>query len=95
MSMTKEEVIAKLKDGLVSLEFEKVDGTIRPMVATLAEHVIPPRPPVNFDPNVQATKRTKNESALAVWDMDVAEWRSFRWDKLRWFDGVDLPNGVQ
>lgn len=91
--MTRDEIIAKLKDGLVSLEFEKADGTIRPMIATLDENILPPKPPL--DSGIPEQTKKKAETALAVWDMDVASWRSFRWDKLRYFDGEELPNGVQ
>jgi hypothetical protein len=89
--MTREEVIAKLKEGFVSIEFEKTDGTVRPMVATLDEAVLPPAKPLAPG----ETPKKKADTALAVWDMDAAGWRSFRWDKLRFVDGVDLPNGIQ
>jgi hypothetical protein len=90
--MTRDEVIAKLKEGLISLEFEKADGTIRPMIATLSEDMVPPSKP---DGNGAGNDRKKSTTAQAVWDIDVAEWRSFRWDKLRHVDGVDTPNGIQ
>ena len=35
--MTREDIIAKLKEGFVSIEFDKVDGTRRVMLATLQE----------------------------------------------------------
>lgn len=88
--MTREEVIAKLKEGFVSIEFEKADGTVRPMVATLDEAILPP--PTPSAPGQQTKK--KSDTALAVWDMDAAGWRSFRWSNLRFVDGVDLPNGI-
>jgi hypothetical protein len=93
MSITREDIIAKLKEGFVSIEFEKADGTMRPMLATLSESVLPPQPPT--ETITEEEKKKRADTALAVWDMDVASWRSFRWDKLRYFDGVDLPNGVQ
>jgi len=89
--MTREEVLALLNEGHISIEFEKADGSIRPMIATLSEEIIPKNP----NGMQSGTERKKPTTSCAVWDMDVAEWRSFRWDKLRYVDGVELPNGIQ
>jgi hypothetical protein len=92
--MTRDEVITKLKEGFVSIEFDKVDGTRRVMLATLDEIHLPPVAPAS-DNGETVKVRPKPTTSLAVFDMDAADWRSFRWDKLRYVDGVDLPNGVQ
>ena len=67
---------------------------MRDMIATLQEGIMPPKAP-SGEAGVEGQPRKKADSACAVWDIDAAGWRSFRWDKLRAFDGVDLPNGVQ
>jgi hypothetical protein len=92
--MTREDIIAKLKEGFVSIEFDKVDGTRRVMLATLQEESLPPVRPESDNADAVKTRPTPTTS-LAVFDMDAADWRSFRWDRLRYVDGVDLPNGVQ
>lgn len=90
--MTRDEVLTQLRSGLIAIEFEKADGTMREMIATLEEGTVPPKEPVGGDAEA---KRKQADTACAVWDVDAAGWRSFRWDKLRLFDGVDLPNGIQ
>lgn len=90
--MTREEVLSALRSGLIAIEFEKKDGTMREMVCTLEEGTVPYSEPKGGN---DEDKRKQADTACAVYDIDSAGWRSFRWDKLRVFDGVDLPNGVQ
>ena len=84
--LNREQIVNKLKEGVVSLSFEKVDTTQREMTATLDETFI--------EYQGSGKDKKKSEDVLAVWDMDKNAWRSFRWSKLRFFDGTDLPNGV-
>lgn len=86
--MNREQVISKLKEGLINIEFQKVDGTLRPMVATLSEEFITPPQ----DPAKTTTATKKSDAALAVWDFDASGWRSFRWDLLKKVDGEDFVN---
>ena len=66
-----------LKVGPVTLTFEKADGTLREMQASLESGVIVE--------SVKKTDRTKkpNDDVCSVWDIEKQQWRSFRWDKLR------------
>lgn len=92
--MNRSEIVDKLKDGYVDIVFEKVNGTTRFMRATLSSILIP-QEPVEVKEEKEAKARKPNENALAVWDSEANGWRSFRWDKLREFNGVKLPNGVE
>lgn len=67
-----------LRVGPVTVTFEKSDGTLREMRATLESNVI-------VETREKKTDRVKkpNPDVCAVWDMEKQEWRSFRWDKLR------------
>jgi len=63
-----------LEHNIVTVTFNKVDGTERVMQCTLMEDVIPSAIP---------TKETKeprpvNANVLNVWDIDKRDWRSFR-----------------
>ena len=89
--MTREEARALLAEGPVSLEFVKVDGTPRPMIATLSDTVLPA---YELKEAEERKERKKSGDSLAVWDVDSAGWRSFRWENIRVFDGVDYPNGI-
>lgn len=67
-------------DGIKDLcvTFTKKDGTERQMRCTLSESVIP----VDKYPK-DGTGSTVAGSALRVFDTDVQEWRSFRWDSIK------------
>lgn len=66
-----------LSQMTVRLKFVKKDGSIREMNCTLSESVIP----VELKP--KGSKRVINNGVLAVYDVDVGEWRSFRYDSLK------------
>jgi hypothetical protein len=65
-----------LKQGEAIVEFTKANGQHRVMRCTLQESVIPP-----YSEKGTPTKVPSGET-LAVWDLDVSEWRSFRYDKI-------------
>ena len=67
-----------LKDGEVNVTFFKADGTIREMRCTLEETQLP-----KIEVKEGATPRKRSEDALAVFDLDKNEWRSFRYDKIK------------
>ena len=54
--------------------FTKKDGTERIMKCTLQEEYLP---------ETVGGERKKNEDSLAVYDLDVEGWRSFRWDSVK------------
>lgn len=65
-----------LKTNVMQLEFVKVDGSTRNMIATLIDEKI-----VKYERKTEAVKEV-NESVLAVFDLQKKEWRSFRLDSL-------------
>lgn len=91
MVTTKSEVIQKLKVGIAQLSFYKKDGSIRDMVATLDENLIPASTK-STDSSTDARK--KNDSVLSVWDTQADGWRSFQWSGLISVDGVPYKEGV-
>lgn len=66
-----------LKDGPVNLKFEKKDGSIREMNATLKSGMV-----VEYEKKTDKEK-VINEEVMAVFDLDKQEWRSFRLDSLK------------
>ena len=72
----------KIKDllhtGPCMVQFTKVDGTKRSMKCTLAGELIP------APTEEKKTDRVKKENpdVLAVWDLEKAGWRSFRFDAI-------------
>lgn len=78
-SLVGQEVLKmELKQGVVTVVFEKQDGTDRTMQCTLSEDIVPP-----LDTTAVARKRMANPDVLAVWDTENNGWRSFRFDSIK------------
>lgn len=70
-----------LLNGIISVVFEKADGTIREMNCTLSPSEMPPQ--LLTEVQNAAKVRTENPDLLAVWDVDANGWRSFNVSKVR------------
>ena len=78
--MNRQELKERLGVGVVKIAFEKADGTLREMNATLDPQVLPE--PVASDDEINRN-RAPTEEVQVVWDIDANGWRSFRWDRLK------------
>jgi hypothetical protein len=65
-----------LKMHETTVTFTKKDGTERKMICTLAESKIP------SEKTPKNTGKAKSEDAIAVFDIEKQDWRSFRWDSV-------------
>ena len=83
--MNREEMIDALKRDVCRVTFKKVNGDTRLMYCTLNHAFLPENDRMvnqaGFEP-----KKQVNEKVLAVWDIDVKAWRSFRIDSVTHFD---------
>jgi len=70
-------LIGLLKERPIELKFEKKDGSIRDMTATLKEDLVIP-----YEKKTEKEKAI-NEDILPVFDVSKQEWRSFRLDFLK------------
>lgn len=72
----------QLQNGVVTVVFEKKDGTERTMRATLSDMFVPQ---VLSEYEGQEAKPHKqlNDSVQSVWDIDAGQWRSFRLDSVK------------
>lgn len=75
---TRENVLQKLRTGEATVRFTKVDGTERTMRCTLQESQIPS----DKLPKGESQTSSVAGSAIRVFDLDKAEWRSFRVDSI-------------
>lgn len=66
-----------LQSDVLTVNFEKKDGTLREMRCTLMESKIPNEKKPN------GVGKTKSDDALPVFDVEKQEWRSFRFDSIR------------
>lgn len=74
MVTSTKEFVEKMENHIMKIEFEKLDGAIRQMIATRCHDVIPEEhhPKSGFNPvDEEAT-------SVAVFDMQVCGWRSVR-----------------
>ena len=83
MVMDKSNVITLMKEGVVTVEFTKVNGDYRKMEATLQ----PERMPEVVAEIEEKAPKKKSDTSLSVWDVNAEGWRSFRWDKLQTVNG--------
>lgn len=76
----------QLQSGIVTVVFEKVDGTIRSMQCTLNSEFMPPQ--LLTEQQEAAKIRNENADLLAVWDVENNGWRSFHVSKVKHVLGV-------
>ena len=72
----------QLENGVVTVVFEKKDGTERTMRATLSDLYVP-QVLSEYDDHVPKNARQINDSVQSVWDIDAGGWRSFRLDSVK------------
>ena len=76
------ELKQQLSDNVVTVVFEKKDGTTRTMRCTLLAEYLPTKL-VPEGPQLLQEARVENENVLSVWDLDNGGWRSFRIDSIK------------
>lgn len=78
MTKTPDEIrnLLRTVDTGITVVFEKTDGSLRTMKATLFPELIPTVPESN-------NPRKQSEAAIRVFDLDKKEWRSFRFDSVK------------
>ena len=69
-------ILSVLKTNILTVEFKKKDGTLRTMNCTLAEDKVG-----TYEKKTDKVK-TSNIETCPVFDTDISEWRSFRYDSL-------------
>ena len=72
------ELIEKLKQGTITVKFNKLNGEFREMTCTLQESLLPEPAKVQSKQN---NKEPKPET-LSVWDVNAKGWRAFRIEKI-------------
>ena len=83
--MTKSEMAVELRRGVCKIEFTKVDGSHRVMMATLDPQEI-----TKTLTTPGESPRKPNPNVLPVFDVEAQGWRSFRVDSVTKFDMLTL-----
>jgi hypothetical protein len=71
---TKSNVVHMLQNNIVTVKFQKVDGSERVMKCTLLPEYLPAS--TNEGTRVLLQEETSNN--VSVWDVEANAWRSFR-----------------
>jgi len=77
---------AMLAEDILLVTFTKKNGDLREMYCTLQDEFIPEHKKYFSESN--SGERKKNLEVLAVYDMEKADWRSFRMDTITAFEIV-------
>lgn len=78
--MTRDGLIDMLRHNVTTVTFTKVSGDERVMRCTLQADLIPNAPKQNGQVIIE---QKTNANTIAVWDLDVSGWRSFRVDSVK------------
>jgi hypothetical protein len=86
----RDDLLRSLRSTVMQITFTKNNGQSRVMRCTLIPTIIEQRSRKGIH-DLQADKRFHNENpeTLAVWDMDVNDWRAFRVDSVYYAEGLD------
>ena len=76
----KYELKEKLENGVVTVTFEKLDGTLREMRCTLNADMMPKQ---LLREEGDESKRTTRENVQVVYDLAEGGWRAFRIDSIK------------
>ena len=82
---TREKIIKDMRKGIVEFSFEKKDGEMREMKATLVNQVMPPDKIPETDYN-SITK--SNPDTIRCFDIEKKDWRSFNVSSLKEYTGL-------
>lgn len=82
----REKILEILKNGVLSITFEKKDTTLREMFCTLKKDLIKP-----VEKKTNRTKK-KNSDVQPVWSLDSDGWRCFRWDSIHEYREINWRN---
>ena len=75
--LNKTEMLERLVDNVVEVNFTKVSGETRKMNCTLRADILPPQQDIE-----ESTTNTSSDDRMIVWDVDKSAWRSFRLDSI-------------
>lgn len=73
--LNKYELKEKFQNGVVTVVFEKLDGTERVLKGTLLAEYLPDK---TLEAGNEFEHKEENKDILAVWDVEANGWRSFR-----------------
>ena len=73
---TLDELNTQLRENVMVVTFNKLDGDERVMTCTKSFDIIPKE-------NQPKTDKQPKEGTITVWDVNAKGWRSFRYDRIK------------
>lgn len=77
LKVTKEKMVQMLQNNLVEVNFVKLNGEKRKMIATLQENYLLP---------TKGTGRAEPQTCVRVVDTEINEWRSIPLDRIESYE---------
>ena len=73
-----------LREAVCDVTFNKADGTQRQMRCTLKPEIVNEfiTEPEHTERNHRTTPKKPNDGLMTVFDLDVKDWRSFRFERI-------------
>jgi hypothetical protein len=90
MAANRDEILKDLRNYVIEVHFDKVNGEHRVMRCTLRADLLPPS--YNNDINEQKQEQEfhqQNPEVIAAWDVQKGGWRSFRVDNVKYIQNVN------
>jgi len=81
-------LLRELRDFVIEVSFEKVNGQNRLMRCTLRPDMLPPSY-INRDITEEKKFHKENVEVIAAWDVEKNAWRSFRVDGVKYVENVN------
>jgi hypothetical protein len=78
MAFQKEEVYEDLRNGIFNIRFQKSDGSIRTLKASLQKGVVPDSVEQIANKQMQLDTGGNDRNIIRVWSLDDMGWRSIR-----------------
>ena len=76
INVDREELVTRLRNDVLEIEFNRVDGEYRHMTATLVPQFLPKQL------DEENSNHKSNPNVVALWDVNKGAWRSVRLDRV-------------
>jgi len=87
MVVDRDEVIRNLRENVIEVTFEKINGEMRIMRCSLKPNLLPQ----TYATDIVEEKKfhKENPNVISAWDVVKGGWRSFRVDSVKYVQVID------
>ena len=84
---TRDGILTALREGVVEVTFDKINGTERTMRITLNPALLPGGEAAARH-LAEEHRKEENLATVVAWEVELRAWRSFRIENLRYAQGI-------